>query len=341
MDQNLYRLVGQQKLSPAAVAEVYQLATEPGDVQQLERRLQQGAALVAGLLLGAALIFWIAANWQEQGRIFKLVLIEAALALSVLLAWLLPRARVAALLCASLALGGLLAYVGQTYQTGADAWQLFAAWAALSLIWTALARSDLLWTLWVMVVATGLTTWSGYRFGWDMLFQSYQSTIKLVSMLLWLLLALAPLGVSLLPWLHLQNAQTGDAKLGRWSHRVATGLALAVWATYGAFGWFEWRDGGWMMVLAAGLLVALVFRLAWSGRVQDFVVLCLAALAVNVLVLSGAARLAMNTRDLTGALFLFSLAALACLGGSAKGLFSVQQRMRLEARSAALTEEAS
>ena len=32
-------------------------------------------------------------------------------------------------------IAGLLAFVGQTYQTGADAWQLFATWAALALVW--------------------------------------------------------------------------------------------------------------------------------------------------------------------------------------------------------------
>ena len=328
MDSTLYQLAREGRLSPQNMARVYALAVQPGDFRQLGPRLRWGVALVAGLLLGAGLIFWIAANWQEHSRMFKLGLIEAALGLSWLLALLWPRARVAALLCAHLALGGLLAFVGQTYQTGADAWQLFAVWAALSLIWTALARSDVLWTLWVLVVATGLTTWSGRLGGWEMLFNHYSGIVNRLTMLAWLLLALVPMAVRLLPWLRLQNAHGQPAGLGRWSHRTASGLALAVWATYGAFSWFELRHGGWMTVLLAGVLVALVFRLAWEGRWRDFVVLCLATLAVNVLVLAGMARLAIATDDVTGALLLFSLAALGCLGGSAKGVFSVQQRLR-------------
>src|SRR5690606_21168947 len=117
----------------------YALAVAPGTPQALERRIRSGLLLVAALLLASGLIFWVAANWQGQTRLFKLGLIEGGLALSVLAALVWPRVRVAALLCATLVLGGLLAYVGQTYQTGADAWQLFATWAALSLVWTALA----------------------------------------------------------------------------------------------------------------------------------------------------------------------------------------------------------
>ena len=36
-------------------------------------------------------------------------------------------------LLALLGIGGLFAYFGQTHQTGADPWQLFALWAALVL----------------------------------------------------------------------------------------------------------------------------------------------------------------------------------------------------------------
>jgi hypothetical protein len=44
-----------------------------------------------------------------------------------------PAARTPLSLLALLNIGGLFAYFGQTYQTGADPWQLFSLWAALSL----------------------------------------------------------------------------------------------------------------------------------------------------------------------------------------------------------------
>src|SRR5690606_16273414 len=42
---------------------------------------------------------------------------------------------------ASVAVGGLLALVGQIYQTGADPWQLFLLWAVLLLPWLVLVRT--------------------------------------------------------------------------------------------------------------------------------------------------------------------------------------------------------
>jgi len=51
----------------------------------------------------------------------------------------------AALTAAAVLVGPLLAVYGQAYQTGADAWELFAFWAALILPWVALARMPTLW----------------------------------------------------------------------------------------------------------------------------------------------------------------------------------------------------
>ena len=48
-------------------------------------------------------------------------------------AMLLPVWRAPLALLVFLITGGLFASIGQTYQTGADPWQLFALWAALGL----------------------------------------------------------------------------------------------------------------------------------------------------------------------------------------------------------------
>lgn len=105
--------------------------------------------------LGAGAIFFIASNWTGFGRSQKFGLIEAAIVVSVLAAWTLGIDRVAgkaALLVASLATGGLLAFFGQTYQTGADTWELFATWGALVLPWILVARFAPLWVLWIAIV---------------------------------------------------------------------------------------------------------------------------------------------------------------------------------------------
>ena len=324
MDPNLYQ--ASQPLVPdqERVAQLYQLAVSPRDPQTMEARVRTGLLLVAALLLGCGLIFWIAANWQEQSRLFKLSLIEAALASAVLAACLWPRMRVAALFCATLVLGGLLAFVGQTYQTGADAWQLFAVWAALSLIWVGMLRSDWLWLLWVLIVALGIVMWTGRLDWWDVLFLGNGSQLSSwLNIGLWLALLCVPTLVSLLPWLRVQGG------MGWWSHRAALACALAVWSSMFMLQIFDFEARGTGAVLVCPLaLVAASLVLSLKGRFQDYVSLCLATLAVNVLLLSAAARVLVRA-DI-GGLLIFAMLGLACLGGSVRWLVSVQQRMREE-----------
>jgi len=52
-----------------------------------------------------------------------------------------------ALLMAFVATGALLALFGQTYQTGADTYELFAWWALLILPWTLVSREPVFWLL--------------------------------------------------------------------------------------------------------------------------------------------------------------------------------------------------
>ena len=66
----------------------------------LATHLHRGLAVLAAMLLGAGLIFWVAANWQEQTRAFKLHLLEGAVLASAGAALLWPRGRTALLLLA-------------------------------------------------------------------------------------------------------------------------------------------------------------------------------------------------------------------------------------------------
>jgi uncharacterized membrane protein len=330
MDPRLYQALA--GLSAPRRAQLYGLATSAGEPPAVARALRWGLLLVAGLLLASGLIFWIAANWQTQTRMFKLGLIEAALALAVVAACLWPRARLAALLCAHLVLGGLLAFVGQTYQTGADAWQLFAVWAVLSLIWTLLARSDLLWTLWMAVGALGLASWQGRIDGLDWWFSRTEPlAVVLPQMLLWLGLALVPWLVSCLPWLRCAQG------LGRISHRLGLGLCLLVWCTYGVRHWFDADPGFVVFAMACGLTAGIGF-VSFQGRLQDFPSLCMATLAANALAMVAVLRLA-EPQDITGLISLCLLLGLGGLWGSVTGLMAVQRRMRVQAQMLERKEE--
>lgn len=139
--------------------------TDAGDPVQWRRILALGIGFLSVLLAGSALVFWIASNWPQMSPDGRLRLVQGVLALLVCvttgLAWRgSPWAEHAAGL-AALATGALLALMGQIYQTGADAWELFFAWAMLLLPWLVLLRSAVLALLWVLLLNLTYVTWAG------------------------------------------------------------------------------------------------------------------------------------------------------------------------------------
>lgn len=323
MDRTLYQVAESSSLSAEQIGQLHRLATSPGQPRTLGHRLHWGLLLVAGLLLASGLIFWIAANWQEQTRMFKLGLIQGALLISIVASLFWRRGRVASLLCATLALGGLLAFVGQTYQTGADAWQLFATWAALALIWTLTARSDVLWTVWVGIAATAIAMWYGHLDMWDLLFGHKGSVARQLQFILaWLVLALVPWLVSLLAWTRHRHG------MAWWSHRVALALALGAWTLLGVMDLFE--RGGLAFALS-GLLIAMTLMVSYQGRMQDFSSLCLGAMAANAWIMALVIRVvSFGSGGDVGTFLFITLAGLGCLGGTVSGLLAVQRRLRAQ-----------
>ncbi len=308
---DLYALVRHFQLSPAQARQLALHAQEqpPAD---WAARLWQGLVVVAALLLGGGLIFWIAAQWPEQTRSFKLHVLQAAVLLPLLAALALAQLRTAALLLATLALGGLLAFVGQTYQTGADAWQLFALWAALALPWAVVARSDGLWALWLLIAAMGLTFWMATTWG------SFGSTQMLprTQWLLWLPVWLLPLLLPHLPW-----AAVAQPTITR---VLGGALALAAWTGAGVTALFlfnaDWALYFWICIGVAGVLTQ-----AWRWR--NLVVLGLALMAANVLWLTAVGQVLfeqMHTRSTEGLAVMTLLIALS-VGGSAHWLYRLQQ----------------
>ncbi|MEQ1513202.1 MAG: DUF2157 domain-containing protein [Lysobacteraceae bacterium] len=121
-------------------------------------------ALWLGVALCAAgVICFIAANWEHIGKFTRLYGMQALVIAAVAVAARLGLARLggqAALWLAMVLLGGLLALIGQTYQTGADTWELFTLWAALALPWAFAGRHAALWLLWIAVANIALGLWA-------------------------------------------------------------------------------------------------------------------------------------------------------------------------------------
>ena len=121
------------------------------------------ALLVIGAVaLVLSLVFFIAYNWMNMGKISKFALVEGALVISIALYVALSfrqrfqLIRQLLLLIASVITGSLLALFGQVYQTGADTWQLFFGWAILITPWVLIARFPALWLLWLGLVNASL-----------------------------------------------------------------------------------------------------------------------------------------------------------------------------------------
>lgn len=115
-----------------------------------------------GVLVAVAIVFFIAYNWHAMPAIARFALVEAAIvgAIGACL-WRGPDspAGVAALCIAAIATGGLLALVGQTYQTGADTYELFAAWALAILPWTLIGRQAPMWLILLAIVNLASQAW--------------------------------------------------------------------------------------------------------------------------------------------------------------------------------------
>ncbi|WP_170104798.1 DUF2157 domain-containing protein [Pulveribacter suum] len=317
----IFHLAAAFGLDGARAARLWQLSGLDRPPAQLGPVLQRGLAALAALLLGAGLVFWVAANWQEQSRMFRLQVLEAAVLLPVLGALVWRAGRTALLLLATLALGALLAFVGQTYQTGADAWQLFAAWALLALPWALVARRDALWALWLLVAGTGLAMWAGHGLldplGASLLWAG--GPRGLLAPLLWALVFALPLALPRLGLVPQARAVI--------SGRLGALLALSAWNAHGLWGLLMHEVPGQYTVSL--LLVAAALALAWWRRPRDYVVLALAVLAANVLVLAGMGWLLFaqdHRADIIGTLVLFTLLAAAALGASGAWLYRLQRQ---------------
>jgi len=119
-------------------------------------------ALGVGHLL-AGIVFFFAYNWDDLSSFAKFGILEAGILISVVLALIVNIDRVggqALLIAASVLVGTVLAVIGQVYQTGADAYELFTVWALLIIPWALASRSAAHWTVWLVVVYAALNLYA-------------------------------------------------------------------------------------------------------------------------------------------------------------------------------------
>lgn len=212
-------------------------------------------AFGAALLLTAAAVFFLAYNWEAMHRFARLGLVIAVLAAccgGALLARPQGIGWRAALFGACVATGAVLALLGQTYQTGADVWELFAAWAVLMLPLTWLSRSTASWVLWLGVANLALMRALSQSLWWGFLDTLSNAHALLVIAAFNLIVLLVFEGF----------ARMLIARPARWMHRLAALGVLGPLCAGAMLGWWEseFRVVAATFAVAAGLAAAVYHR---------------------------------------------------------------------------------
>lgn len=261
--RDLDAFVAHYRLSAEAATVVLDLTAARPAPAEFRLFLVRVLQLAGVLSLAAGLVFFIAANWQDLGVTGRFALIQGVIVASVALALWKPSPHALgrySLLMAFIATGALLALFGQTYQTGADVYELFLTWALLGLAFVVAGQWSVLSAAGLIVVNVALLLFFGGRPGGGWLWAVFSPFRGSESLQL-----LAPALLNLALW-----ALAEFGRRARWSafaERWVSGLALVC-----AFGFLTWagfdvldsrtldRYDGLALLLVLALEAALVIH---------------------------------------------------------------------------------
>jgi uncharacterized membrane protein len=282
-----------------------------------------GAILVCGGI-GFVLVFTL----EEQDVLTKFRLLLGTLTLLAgFAAWRPAGDKIgkAALGGAQLTIGALLAVIGQVYQTGAEAWQLFAIWAILASLWARAARSAPHWWLVVIVANLGLQDYVSTRQGLLNILESATSSPSQAA-IQWLLAATA---LQLALWFLLCKGAPSLGFRGKGGSRILGAQACCyafIWGLAGLLNPHAWT----IDFFFAGLLLCGVG--AWFClRAFDLAMLILTCLTGIALAVAGVGKISLvlghaeYNRFLVQGPLIIILAAIA-----AKWLWHIQHQHRRE-----------
>jgi uncharacterized membrane protein len=162
--QRLWRLFQNQDLSP----EVWERSQELADLRpnRLEwRRFLDLLMLGMGaIFLIAGIFFFFAYNWSGMDKFSRFAVVEGAVIVATLFAFFLKLdtwgGRIS-LAGAALFMGLALGVIGQTYQTGADSWQLFQTWTILISAWVLISRWNIMYLIWMVLLNITISLYWG------------------------------------------------------------------------------------------------------------------------------------------------------------------------------------
>lgn len=248
---------------------------------------------LAGILsLAAGVVFWVAANWSLIGVFGRFAVVQGVLVLAIGLALWRPPPRTLgryALLMAFITTGALFALFGQTYQTGADVYELFLNWSLLGLAFVVAAQWSVVWAAWALVFNVALFLFCAARpeaglfwrvlAGWDMSLSHLLLVPLALNVFLWIATIaargsvfahLAPpwLGRFILSWGVLYGTWTSTLVVVGSGGTVA-GLLVTL-AVFGGIAFHTLRDRTDVFPLALLEASLIVVSTAWIIEVSDY-----------------------------------------------------------------------
>lgn len=265
------------------------------------RFLDQLLLWSGAVALAAAVVFFVAHNWSELGKLAKFALLQALVVAAVAAYWRLGSESAggrAALLVASILLGALLALFGQIYQTGADTWELFASWAALILPWVLIGRFAALWMLWLLVANLAIALY------FQVFFLEDRDQLWALFAFDTLALAAWELAGLRLRWL--------DVSWGPRLLAIASGGAITALVVLSIFDWG--RQPAPAAVLAYPLWLGCIYAV-YRKLLPDLFVLAGACLSAIVVVAAFLSKHLLESGDAAG--FLLIAIAVVAMGGAA------------------------
>jgi uncharacterized membrane protein len=237
------------------------LAKARPTVEEWRGALIDFARVGGTLAIGAGAIFFIAANWSALAPGGRIALFQVLFVVCIGLALWRPAPDFvgrATLLLALLGVGGLFALFGQTFQTGADLYELFLLWAVLGLPFAIAARWWAVSALWLLVLNITLALLCGVVPSqhplWSMFSMDESSLSLRLSVAMWPNLLLW----GLTEW-QARRVAADDAWLPRWLRQMLLLVGLGYGTLAVTWAIFEWGSvSAWVLLLfaAAAALVS-------------------------------------------------------------------------------------
>ena len=271
------------------------------------RFLDQLFLALGAVSLACAVVFFFAYNWAELGRFARFVLVQSLVLAAVVLYWRLGTDSLAAklsLLVATLLLGATLALYGQTYQTGADPWQLFATWALLMLPWALVGRMPAIWLLFLALLNLSLYQYYETFFGLLGIVFSTRDDLP------WMLFTLNTLAWVIWELAGRKFKWLTGIQNSRWAVRLialASGFAITSLVLRAVFDPESPAALTWLVYLA--WLAALYF--VYRRKLPDLFMLAGACLSLIICITSVFGELVLRSNDAAGSLLFLSFLVIA------------------------------